>query len=457
MTRKKFARHLAVIDAALARRRRVKPPADRWLGWLFVALARHRIRQRWHAFIVRTRLRDVEEDEGDVPGLAGWTYAFSELGCCLEGPDGEVLDVDFDDDEAAIVDTWRFADRLESLSERGVEGVVARFLPTAGLVVIALADAAELGAIEQLGPTFTFRLAPELEERAAAIAAIDFEDSATLRFWSEALGDPDDEAVWAGFEAWLCAAVRSDDLERAREALDGAARLLPRRVLATLCLELVARVPLDEAAREALQILSELPDVDAREEVRAYLRHERPADARLWGPFVAVRYLLDRGDDDPTLLRRFDELSARERAEAYDGSTFLGDWAVLALEHRPGLAMALVRRALRSPRPACVAKVAALLSAIGQPWCVRELAAALDERPRNATLAEALRRTSGDLARAKAARSYVEPIDEARDGFVTHERLVHLTTPILFERLLVRARGRGDRLRERFPPSWDGG
>jgi hypothetical protein len=92
---------------------------------------------------------------------------------------------------------------------------------------------------------------------------------------------------------------------------------------------------------------------------------------------------------------------------------------ILALRFFPADAMHLVRRTLRSSTPICVEEIAALLAAIDQPWCVRELAAALKDSPRQSAIAAALRRSASDVARRRAAELYVSPFDgpSIRGGF----------------------------------------
>lgn len=447
--------HLRAIDAALEGRGAERPPRP-WLGWLLVALMRQRARQGWHRFILETRLRAAEDEEGDVPGLPGWRYWFHGIGCCLTGPDGELVDVDRRDDEAAVIDPWFFARRVESIRARSPEAELWRWMPDAGLVVASLADLRELGATLPFEGDHLFRLAPAVEARVKAVAAIDFEASATAALWRGALGDAGDPALFAAHRAWLRSRVLES--EGGHAALEGAARVLAPDDLSALCRELVATRAIGPSSGKAIELLRRQArgDDDAREAVRALLRRASPTEDPPYAPYQAIAYSLERGDHDDFTRERFDAFASVEKAAGFLGNPFLGEYAVLALRFLPERALVLVRRALRSSTPICVTEIAAVLAAVDQPWCVRELAAALRERPRDATLAEALRQSTSELARATATKHYRPPTHDPTTPGFSWEEVAHESVGELFQGPLDAARPLVDELRLRYPPGWEG-
>src|SRR5262249_4711019 len=88
----------------------------------------------------------------------------------------------------------------------------------------------------------------------------------------------------------------------------------------------------------------------------------------------------------------------------------MGEAFLLALEHAPGLALPLVRRALRSAVPANRCVVAAVLALIDRPWSRRELLAALeasDDQEQTADCRAALLECHDEEAR-RAVREWEE-------------------------------------------------
>lgn len=155
-------------------------------------------------------------------------------------------------------------------------------------------------------------------------------------------------------------------------------------------------------------------------------------------------------------MRRFRTFAAVEKAAGFSGNPFLANYAVLALRFLPALAMDLVRRALRSNTPICVHEMAALLAAIGQPWCVRELVSALEEAPRSSSIAEALRRSSSELARSQAVKLYVPPTHDPSALGYTWEEVEHNSVGEMLDHRLRAARPIAEQLREQYPATWEG-
>jgi hypothetical protein len=442
------------IDAALDGRSEAGnvPP---WLGWLAIALLRQRERQAWHRYIVKTRLPEVRraEDSGDVPGLPGWSYRFHGIGCCLTGPDGECIDVDVRDAEARIIDPYFFAWRVRSVCARALPEVrLWRWMLDQELLVAALSDLRGWGAIEYPDGDHHFRLAEPLEGRVRGVAGCDFQDPVTQARWSAVLGDSEELALVAKHRAWVLSKLEDP---KGRSILAAAAEILGREDLLDACRRLVARQdPLTSGS--AIEILRRRDYSGFTEEARAVLALLSPSEDLPYPAYQALAYLLEYGADPDSVRKRFVEFASVERARGFKGNPFLGEYAVLALRFFPSLAMALVRRALRSTTPICVEETAAMLCAIGEPWCVRELTSALRERPGDSYVAEALRRMPSQPARKQAERTYVPPEhDHTRLGF-TFEEVLHNSVGALFDEPLRQAQRLAPELRARYPGTWQG-
>jgi hypothetical protein len=447
---------MAAIDGGLGHAPAGEPPPP-WLGWLTVALLGQRVRQRWHRRVVDALPEDASSDEdGEVPGLPGWTFHFHGIGCCLTGPDGEVVDVDRRDEHAAVIDPWFFATRVKSLCERGfVERSLWRWLPSHGLVVCACAELREAGALVPFEGDHFFRLAEALEGRAEAVAAQDMADAPTVERWSRALEPGESPALVAAHHLWLVGLIVHG--EDSYDALPGAAEVLSDDELLDACLRVVdGRI--GPATGKAIEILRARREPRASDAVIKLLHRLSPTGDPPAAAYQALTYLLEQEADPAKLASLFQRFSDVERAAGFKGNPFHGSYATLALRFFPELAMSLVRRALRSTTPVCVSEVAALLAAIDQPWCHRELEAALaaPPGPARAYLVEALRRSSGDLASARAALADIPPWATLGQIGFTYEQVLHANVSKAIEPALAKAWPLAAELRARYPPDWAG-
>ncbi|MFP2931563.1 DUF6896 domain-containing protein, partial [Pyxidicoccus sp. 3LG] len=153
-------------------------------GWLLLCLLRQVSRQRWVLRMLRERItgRGLDEDEGPVPGYAGWRYSYHGIGCCFEGP-GEIIDMDFHDEEGASIDAYFFARRIHSLAEPELpESRLRALLPGEALLVDAIDDLRAGGLFGRPEPGMSLRLPAGLEALAEAAAVLDLaSDEATTR------------------------------------------------------------------------------------------------------------------------------------------------------------------------------------------------------------------------------------------------------------------------------------
>ena len=59
-------------------------------------------------------MRDLADDDGRYRP-AGVDLLCHGVGVCLSVPDGEMFDVDFNDDAGSVIDVWFFANRVQSV------------------------------------------------------------------------------------------------------------------------------------------------------------------------------------------------------------------------------------------------------------------------------------------------------------------------------------------------------
>jgi hypothetical protein len=446
--------YVALIDAAIAGEAVGNAPAP-WDAWLVVALIVQRERQRWHREIVNTRCADTGLDHGDVPGMPGWTFVEHGIGVCLEGPDGEVIDVDFRDAAAAVIDPWFFATRVKSVAaSRVAEGRLWRWRPKSDLVVDGLDALVARGVIALQPEGHCFTLAEPLAERAAEVAADLARPDAEVR-WRRALGDVDDAAQREAYDDWLVDLVATS--RRRGQFLDLAVTAAgPERGMEILRAQLAAET-IDYATGRAIEVLRR-PELPPCADVAALLRRLDAATAPPYPGFQAVAYLVERGLEPELARARFDELAAVKVSPGFAGNPFTAEFAILALHHLPERALPVVRAALRSSTPICVQEMASLLAAIDRPWCQRELLAALPEaHARNrATLVAAVRHSANDLARRRAgAHDVPPPRDPEAIGF-TYEEVAYANADAFTASAVEKARPVAEVLRARFPDDWDG-
>lgn len=342
-----------------------------WLAWLLVSLCHQRHRQRWHREVERAALDDVEEDEGDVPGHAGWTFAYHGRGLALAGPDGEVIDVDAWGDDGDSIDPMFYAARVLGLRRESPELRLRCWLPTAEWVVEAIAELRRLGLVGHGRSEWVFRMHPDLTALVDDIVA---QSSGDWRGVAERIGDDGEDAPMpAAFEAWLRG--RLDRRDRRYELLPGARQLLGDAALLPLYLDALAG-PIDSGVGRVAQVVGESGlEVDA-----ALLAARDRLDPAVHHPFPATaicRVLLERGVEPESTLEVVLAFSEVRKVKGYLGNPFAEELAMLVLEHAPERAARPVTRALLSNTPVVVRRMSALLSVLDQPWCHRALVDAL--------------------------------------------------------------------------------
>lgn len=379
-----------------------------WLTWTLVGLVRHRRRQLWVAEVVATRLGGHPEaiaasgafghpteipQHGLVPGLTEWEYYFHGCGCCLtHRGTGEAIDVDFFGPTGEYFDVFFYLGYLKSMREP--EPPEARLIALhRSLEPVRLAVGELLGA-GMLTPLegreqYRFRVAEQVLDHEDAIDA-----------FCEAWGSPD-RRVWlaAAIGDWLASREAAVDVGD-HELIDltaereEACRALRRRVLLARWdeghrgdvllalddldaealaeqLDRALRGPIDGVTARAVQIIQRRDDPGWCPAIHRLFRRLDPT-GELPQPYLwaeCQRFLLRHGYHADEML------GSLGRA----GGIAIAEGALLALEHDPGRALPLFRRALRSDIPVNRTMASAVLALIDRPWSRGELLAVLRE------------------------------------------------------------------------------
>ncbi|KYF69670.1 DUF6896 domain-containing protein [Sorangium cellulosum] len=410
---------LVAVRAALARGPvAAGSPPDPWHAWLLVALARQVDRQRWLVRIQRALLLE-DSGRGEVPGMPGWRFFFHGIGLCLTAPDGETIDVDDHGDGGRTIDPYFFARRILSLPLPALpEERLLAFLPTADAMTAAIRELSEEALLVPDEKGYVFRVLPELEELAAALASIDFSDAERRVRWAEHLGDLDllarerpstasearATAQRAAYKRYLLARIARDSTARA--FIDPLEAVLTPAEFVDACAGLID-ASVSVTSGHAIERLDAHPDYPVCPAVGRLLARADPAQHHPYAVHAAARYLLRRGIERDRAVEVVLAFARVEVVAGYRGNPFLGELALLLLEHAPPHALAALRRGLRSNTPAVRTLVAASLAALGQPWCLRELLLALDDAAtfeESASVRAALSWLGADEARAAVTR-----------------------------------------------------
>jgi len=416
-------------------------PEQPWLGWLLVALCRQRARQTWLVKIRDEHLADVDEDQGDVPGLPGWTYDFHGSGLCLTGPGGQAIDMDFDGHEPAgsTIDPYFFAAGVRASPPTSFpEAQVRRFLPSSDLVARALKELRRIGAVHHPVSEHVFRLSARLEFHHEGIAAVDFHSKGVRRRWREALGDADDATSMAALRRWLVEMIRTQR-EHATLLRDVHGLLAPDQVHA-LATE-VAAGPIDTPTARSMNALHAVgiaPDsvaIGLLDRLDPSQHHPYPAHA-------VTSYLLAHGIERPRCLATIEAFAAVDVVKGYKGNPYRDHLALLMLLRAPERAWPLLRLALQDPTPGVhkpIGAVMVLLDDDRAPRLLLEAALAAEATQRRFLLG-CLAHRPDEASRALAAAHMPPPPERSSSVGYTHEEVEYANLRHEVERHLVRAR-----------------
>lgn len=425
--------------------------------WLVAALLVQRERQRWHHDVTRS-VRDDDDFDGPLADLPGWAGNRHGIGICLEGRDGELLDVDFNDETGAVIDVWFFANRVQSLKDSPhwlAERRLWRWRPSRAVIVDGCQELVARGAASYF-TTYKNKivLAPELDAKARAVAE-DLARPGVEQRWLDALEPGGEGAHLEHHRGWIRERLRSASSSSAAHFLDLAIHASTSDEAVELCRPMLERP--GWAAGHAIELLRARPDGPLVPEVAKLLRRASLANDHPFTPFQACAYLFERGIERELVMTRFSEWASLKKAHGYDGNPMQGHFAILALKFVPDRAMSLVRATLRSTTPICVQEISALLAAIDQRWCHRELGAALAEvrHASHAYLAAALRETTSDVAKRRADAAPGPDREPNAIGF-TFDEVLHASAGSHMAHELEQWRTLAADLRVVYPEDWDG-
>ena len=342
-----------------------------WLLWLTVSLCRQRLRQRWLIQVRDAHLREVSSPIGAVPDLPGWTYTFHGVGLLLSGPDGELLDVDFQDGEfdGETIDPYFFASRLLGLSNPGLpEAQCQAWLGHRELVVRGLRELRSRGLLAHPTSQHIFHLAGPLMEVWEAVGAIDFTNPRVALQWMDG---PDD--AFERFEGWVIALLTSRP--EVASLIAPICDQLPESSAEALCLS-VLDGPVDSATGRAVAWLDGRGD-DVLPAVSALLDRLDPPTQHPYAASTICAYLLRRNWQVDLVITMAAEFAAVEKVTGYNSNPMADELCMLLLEYAPARAVAPLRHTLRFGSSSSVRELCALLVLIGEPWGRRELSKAL--------------------------------------------------------------------------------
>jgi hypothetical protein len=369
-----------------------------WTTWTFIALGVYGERKSWAHGVVETRVAQAVarsrgqsaklEDVGGrgiVPGLPAWEFVLdSGTGVLVHRPSGEPVHFDLLNGDTSCA-LGQFYLYIENNKQPGpaVRRLVSLH-PTTKALELAFDELADAGLLHSYLDG-DFSLCGRLRDLAASVEEF-------LLAWQDPARRP-----------WLAARIGDWDVVQQDARLGGSSDLIAlARGRATLTTQMRVDQVRGRIAVSGLDepLLHALADAGASD-LPAYLRQalEHPGDAT-----VAALELIG---DDPGYLPEVASLFAKVEADDSCGDLLdpcagylvrqghrvpeiigrlatsnrgdIGLTAVLALEYTPDLALALVRRALRSKSSHVRLTVAAALALIDRPWSRGELAAVLGE------------------------------------------------------------------------------
>lgn len=389
-----------------------------WVGWLLVALCRQRARQSWLLEVHERYLADVDEQVGDVPGLEGWRYDFHGTGLCLTGPDGDLVDMDFDHEPAAAtIDPYFFAGRVLTYQSGHPETRLRALLPSSDWIARGIDTLRRIGAVHHPTSRHVFQLAARLEHGHPQIAAIDFGSKGVRRRWRKGLGD--DEHGLQRTRAWAMEEVRS---ERRNLSLLRAHMLTMDQVeeLALAVLD----GPLDSYVGRAVDALHEAGRTP-RDRLVALLDRLDPAEHHPYPAHAVCRALLAIDVERARCLEVLEAFAAVDVVKGYRGNPYRDHLAVLVSRYDAERGWPLFRLAAHDVTPGVYEPIGALLALLPDDRAARLLLeAALASAPtQRRFLLACLAHRDDDVSRALAAEHMPPPPERSGTFGYTFEEV----------------------------------
>lgn len=407
--------------------------------WTLVGFIEYLGLQRWVGKVVESHLLEPVQTTNDikqhgiVPGLSDWEYRFHGNGCQFTNRmDGRQIDVDFHGGGVEFVDDFFFMGYLKSLRQPGpVESRLLQAIGEPEAVIDLLMALGNEGVLVRLAHTNARTLANNVDDdlvqlvnqfidrvkaprdesdaRRIAIAACEWDrvaadipadqDGVTWRQAAEEARQASErvrldrlERLWelSGTASVLSRLCR-DDSARADLLIEKAFRQAELEVLAT-AVKVVDQENLEghcEAAFMCLErlVAGDLPPLAQERKDRAMGLNLKRA-AAVWDVERAQHLSQCIGHLAGFLVRNGHQGDKVVQMVKPDGVPASIELALVALEHRPEDARAVIRRLLRRGTPSARSQAAAILAILNEPWCVADLLEVLKQSESRESSAE---------------------------------------------------------------------
>lgn len=400
-----------------------------WLAWLIVCLCRQQERQAWHLSIHK-KIEHLNEYEGKVPDMPEWSFDYHGNGLCLVGPNDEVLDVNFEDDEAKTIDPYFFANRVIYLNKVQLpEERLRKWLPKSQLIAVAINELQKSGILRP-EDSHTFYLNPQFYIDWQEIINANFDDGDISAEWylnieGVKTEEENSSTTIERYYDWLEDLLNHPKL--GSSLVDHVTECLsPERQL-KICLGQISG-PICHNTAGAIETLHKRKDAPTEliEDLVSKLNSKKHHPYIAW---QVCRFLLSRNIMFDECINTLETFSKQRVVDGYSGNPYDYELALLCLTYAPKQGHQLLRTALRSKTPAAIEDVSALLALIDEPWSRLEVINALtdgthlDDTPAQRMLSATLIHSS-DLETQKKGKELMPPErirDEGEFGYTFDE------------------------------------
>ena len=349
-----------------------------WLVWLIICLCRQRHRQEWLGEIHQKISKLDLPRHGQVPDMQDWSYHYHGIGLCLNGPNQEVLDVDFHDNDVKTIDPYFLTNRITRLNPvPKPEQRLLRWLPNESLINagIKYLQGESLSSAE----SHVFKLSQHLEEIWEEIAEMNFSEDNIYESWLNQLeatktGKENQEIVNAHIN-WLEELLSLKN--QSNSLFGGVLNALPGDKQLALC-EKYLKKPISHSTAQIVEVLHYRKNSPVQGVVEL-LDRLKPKKHHPYIAWQICRFLLKLGIDKEHCIKTLNAFSDQRIVKGYGGNPYDYELAVLCLAYAPKRGFKLLRRALRSATPYAIQQTAALMAAIDEPWCHYELEMAIND------------------------------------------------------------------------------
>ncbi len=341
-----------------------------WTLWLLICLSRQIKRQSWLKSVHDKIMEKDLGESGIVPNHPEWEYYYHGMGLCLTGPNNEVIDVDFHDEDGLTIDPYFFTTRIFELSEPDIpEARLRHWLPEAELIVLLIRNLQ--GSLFSPRRSHVFRLNKKYQADWEYLNEID-----PLSIEEGNASDREElKKNHKGFQKWLLKELKRRNLRPL--SFEAIVKNLSDEKQAHVCLKNLKKI--DHKMAAALKILS-TNNAAPMKEIVGILKKLNPNKHHPYLAHTVCNFLLNRDSERELCFETLRAFSDKRVVKGYSGNPYDYDLAHLMLKHSPNEGLTLLRRALRSSTPDSVESSAALMAAIDEDWSNQELMQVLNDR-----------------------------------------------------------------------------